>query len=136
MSTTSGYSPAGSAAASATDPALATTSISSSPSSSRARLSATSSWFSTITTRVPPRTVASGQLGAPHLVTGLELVHHRGDARPFICPGLTKPLSERSEPAADLFEAVDARHVELDRKRRGLALRRGCGPLPGRCPPV
>src|SRR5437879_2342304 len=157
MTTTSGDSSRGSAAASATEVAFPTTSMSFCPSSSRLRLSETSWWFSTMTTRVGRRSplplpltittgggrldlstliVVSGELGPSGLVAGLQLNYDRRHIRAFVDVGHPKPFAERTEPAADLFQGVDRGHVELKRWQRGQTLPQDLGPLPGLCPPV
>ncbi|TME23905.1 MAG: hypothetical protein E6I67_01900 [Chloroflexi bacterium] len=79
---------------------------------------------------------ASGQLGAPGLVAGLQLKHDRGDVRALVGVGHTKPFAEGTEPTADLFQGVDRGHVERKRRQRGQTLPQDLGPLPGLCPPV
>src|SRR2546430_4010409 len=80
--------------------------------------------------------IASGQLGPPGLIAGLELQDERRDPRSLVGAGQAKPFAERAQPPADLFESVNRGHVEVERWRRGQALPQDLGPLPGRCPPA
>src|SRR5919109_3367667 len=156
MTTTSGGRVLDIAAASSTEPALATTRMSGWLSSSWLRLSETSWWFSTMTTRIggrwplPPARVrggarralswliaGSGQLRPPYLKAGLQLLDDGLDLWPVFIAGQAQSLAEGPEPPADLLEAVDRGHVnDLNRRQRGQTLPPDLGPLPGLCPPA
>src|SRR5437762_4474300 len=116
------------------------------PSSSRPRLSETSWWFSTMTTRIGPRLplplpfatggtrrdlsmliAASGKLGPSGLVAGLQLEHDRRDVGALVGVGDTKPFAEGPEPTADLFQGVD-------RARRAEEMAKGPDPPSGPWP--
>src|SRR2546423_6011628 len=154
ITTTSGDRCLGSSPASATEVALPTTSMSGWPSSSMPRLSETSWWFSTMTTLMrrslrPSRgssgggrrsltwlIAGSGQLCPPDQEPGLELPYQQGHLRALLVVGQAQAFSERAQPAANLFEAVDGRHEKLQGRQRGQTLPPDLGPLPCVCPPA
>src|SRR2546422_9190370 len=78
----------------------------------------------------------SGQLGPPRHVTGLQLLDHRGEVRALLDSSLPKSLAKRAQPATDLFQTVDAGHMDLWGRQRGQTLPPALGPSPRRSPPV
>jgi hypothetical protein len=55
----------------------------------------------------------SGELGPPHEISGLELIYHCCHASLLLAAGLAKSLAKSPEPARDLLEAVERRHIRL-----------------------
>lgn len=55
----------------------------------------------------------SGKLGPPQDIAGLQLNDHVRHTLPLIAARLAQALAKRPEPARDLLEAVQRRHIWL-----------------------